>query len=339
MIKEAINKVINREELSFEETYTAINRIMSGQVSSSQMAAFLTGLAMKGETDEEISGSAAAMRDHAVPVETNMDTLDIVGTGGDKSNSFNISSTAALVIAAAGMPVSKHGNRSASSKSGAADCLEALGINLAQSPQKAKHLLEEIGICFLFAQNYHTSMKHVGPVRQDLGIRTVFNLLGPITNPARPKYQMLGVYKEELIEPMAKVIQNLGVERGIVVFGQDVMDEISISAPTSALLFDGDHEERMTIHPEDYGFKLAQKADIVGGTPQENAEITRDILAGKERGPRRDIVLLNAGAGLYISRKAGSIQEGIKIAEEAIDLGQAQKVLDRYIRLSQGEAA
>lgn len=335
MIKEAIEKVTNQENLTYNETYDAINSIMSGKCSDAEVASLLTALAMKGEVDEEISGSAAAMRDKALAMDNQLDSLDIVGTGGDKSFSFNISSTAAIVIAAAGVPVAKHGNRSASSKSGAADCIEALGIKLEQEPDLANKLLEDVGICFLYAQTYHKSMKYVGPVRKELGIRTVFNLLGPITNPARPAYQVLGVYSEALVEPMAKVMKKLGVKRGLVVYGQDVMDEISISAPTTALFFDGDYEDRFEINPEDFGFADYEKSEIVGGTAEENAQITRDVLSGKTQGAKRAIVLMNAGAGLYVAGKAKSIQEGVDLAAETIDSGKAQNLLEQYIQLSQ----
>lgn len=335
IMKDILVKVANKENLTYEETYQAINTIMSGKSNDAEIASLLTGLSMKGETNEEITASAAAMRDKAIPVETQIDTLDIVGTGGDRSYSFNISSTAAMTIAAAGVPVSKHGNRSASSKSGAADCIEALGISLDQTPELAQELINDVGICFLFAQNYHQSMKYVASVRKTIGIRTVFNLLGPITNPAKPKYQVLGVYSEELIEPMAQVIKSLGVERGVVVYGQDVMDELSISAPSSVLFFDGDHEERFEIHPQDYGLGLYNKADIVGGDPLVNAEITRNVLSGKEEGAKLDIVLLNAGMGLFVARKAASIQAGIDLAREAIYSGKAEELLNNYILRSQ----
>ncbi|MCY3025629.1 MULTISPECIES: anthranilate phosphoribosyltransferase [Aerococcus] len=334
-MKAAIEQLINHQDLSYQESYQAVKAMMSGQVSQAQMAAYLTALAIKGASDQEIAGSAAAMRDQAKSIDTQRDTLEIVGTGGDQSYSFNISTTASLIIAAAGVPVTKHGNRSASSKSGAADCIEALGINLYQDPDLANQLLDQVGICFLFAQNYHLSMKNVSGVRQDLGIKTIFNILGPITNPAKPKYQVLGVYQEDLIHPMAKVIKNLGVERGLVIYGQDGMDEISISAPTSALFFDCDYEESFTIKPEDYGFPNYQKADIVGGTPADNAQITIDILTGQEHGAKRDITLLNAAAGLYAARKVDSLDAGIELARQIIDSGAAYQLLQDYISASQ----
>lgn len=334
MMRESIMKVTNKENLSYDEAYAVMNEIMSGETSQIQTAAFLAALSIKGETNEEIAGCAAGMRDHATPVHPTMPVLEIVGTGGDRSNSFNISSTSALVVAAAGQPVSKHGNRAASSQCGAADVLEALGVNLDQSPEKAVKLLEEVGICFFFAQKYHSSMKYVGPVRKELGIRTIFNLLGPLTNPASPAYQVLGVYSEDLLEPMAEVLAQLGVTDGLVVFGQDVLDEISLSAPTSICEFHGNERRTYTIAPEDFGFPRCIKSELVGGTPAENAAITRAILNGTEQGAKRRAVLLNAGAALYISKHADSIAEGILLAAEAIDSGRGAEILAKYIEKS-----
>lgn len=338
MIKEAIAKIVMKEDLSYDEAYTVMNEIMSGASTATQNAAFLAALSTKSakaETVDEISGCAAAMHEHALVVDTgDIACLEIVGTGGDRSNSFNISSTAAIVIAAAGQPVAKHGNRAASSKSGAADCLEALGVNIMQEPEKCVEELKNVGICFLFAQKYHTSMKYVGAIRKELGFRTVFNILGPITNPAKPCYQLLGVYDEYLLEPMAHVLSNLGVKSGLVVFGQDRMDEISISAPTSVCEFKDGEYKTYTIQPEDFGFARAQKADIVGGTAEENAQITLNILNGSEQGAKRNVVLMNAGAALYISGKAASIADGIKLAAETIDSGKAMATLEAYIAAS-----
>lgn len=338
MIKEAIEKIVMREDLSYDEAYTVMNEIMSGESTPTQNAAFLAALSTKSakaETVDEISGCAAAMRAHAMTVNTgDMECLEIVGTGGDRSNSFNISSTAAIVIAAAGQPVTKHGNRAASSKSGAADCLEALGVCLDQSPEKCIQELKTAGICFLFAQKYHTSMKYVGAIRKELGFRTVFNILGPITNPASPCYQLLGVYDAYLVEPMARVLNNLGVKSGMVVYGQDRMDEVSISAPTSVCEFKNGEYKTYTIQPEDFGFARAQKSDIVGGTAEENAQITRNILNGTEQGAKRNVVLMNAGCALYISGKSASIADGIKLAAETIDSGKAMATLEAYITAS-----
>ncbi len=313
-----------------------MNEIMGGETTPTQNAAFLAALSTKSakaETIDEISGCAAAMREHAIPVETGLDTFEIVGTGGDGAHSFNISTTSLFVLAAGGVKVAKHGNRAASSSSGTADCLEALGINIQQDPETCKRLLEEVGACFMFAQKYHSSMKYVGSIRRELGVRTVFNILGPITNPARPAYQLLGVYDEYLVEPMAKVLSSLGVKRGLVVYGQDKLDEISVSAPTTVCEFDGGEYRTYTITPEDFGLTRAQKSDIVGGTPAENAQITLDILSGV-KGPKRDIVLLNAGAGLYIAEKADSLAEGVKLAAELIDSGAALKKVDELRRAS-----
>ena len=323
MIKEAIVKIVSKEDLAYDEAYQVMNEIMGGETTPTQNAAFLAALSTKSakaETIDEISGCAAAMREHAIPVETGLDTFEIVGTGGDGAHSFNISTTSLFVLAAGGVKVAKHGNRAASSSSGTADCLEALGINIQQDPETCKRLLEEVGACFMFAQKYHSSMKYVGSIRRELGVRTVFNILGPITNPARPAYQLLGVYDEYLVEPMAKVLSSLGVKRGLVVYGQDKLDEISVSAPTTVCEFDGGEYRTYTITPEDFGLTRAQKSDIVGGTPAENAQITLDILSGV-KGPKRDIVLLNAGAGLYIAEKADSLAAGVKLAAELIDSG------------------
>ena len=336
MIKEAIVKIVGKEDLTYDEAYQVMNEIMGGETTPTQNAAFLAALSTKSakaETIDEISGCAAAMREHAIPVETGLDTFEIVGTGGDGAHSFNISTTSLFVLAAGGVKVAKHGNRAASSSSGTADCLEALGINIQQDPETCKRLLEEVGACFMFAQKYHSSMKYVGAIRRELGVRTVFNILGPITNPARPAYQLLGVYDEYLVEPMAKVLSSLGVKRGMVVYGQDKLDEISISAPTTVCAFDGGEYKTYTIQPEDFGLQRAQKSDIVGGTPAENAQITLDILSGV-KGPKRDIVLLNAGAGLYIAEKANSLAEGVKLAAELIDSGAALKKVDELRKAS-----
>lgn len=336
MIKEAIEKVVSKKDLTYDEAYTVMNEIMNGETSQVQNAAYLAALSTKStkaETIAEISGSAAAMRDHALKVEHDMDVLEIVGTGGDHAHSINISTTAAFIISAAGVKVAKHGNRAASSKSGAADCLEALGVNLDQPPEKAVKELQEIGLCFLFAQKYHTSMKHVGAIRKELGIRTVFNILGPLTNPAHPKRMLLGVYDEYLLEPLAKVLLSLGVERGLVIHGQDCLDELSMSAPTSVCEFKDGWFRRYTITPEEFGFTRCQKTDIQGGSPEENAADTLAILKGAQ-GPKTDIVLLNAGAAIYLGGAADSIKEGIEKARQLIASGAALKQLEEFKRLS-----
>ena len=338
MIKEAITKIVTREDLTYDEAYTVMNEIMSGESTPTQNAAFLAALSTKStraETIDEISGCAAAMRSHAIPVDTgDMDCLEIVGTGGDGAHSFNISTTSVFILAAAGVKVAKHGNRAASSQCGTADCLEALGVNIHQSPEDCVRLLREVGICFMFAQKYHTSMKYVGSIRKELGFRTVFNILGPITNPASPSYQLLGVYDEYLVEPLAKVLTSLGVKRGVVVYGQDKLDEISISAPTTVCDFGGGEYKTYTIQPEDFGFERASKDDIVGGTPAENARITMDILTGNERGAKRNVVLMNAGAALYAAGKADSIADGVKLAAEMIDSGKAAAKVAEFAKAS-----
>ena len=336
MIKEAIIKIVNKEDLSFDEAYTVMNEIMNGETTPTQNAAFLAALSTKSakaETTGEIAGCAKAMREHAIPVDTDFDLFEIVGTGGDNAGSFNISTTSAIVAAAGGMKVSKHGNRAASSKCGTADCLEALGVNIDEDPDKCRQLLEKVGICFFFAQKYHTSMKYVGAVRKELGFRTVFNILGPLTNPAHPKRQLLGVYDEYLIEPLAKVLVELGIKRGMVVYGMDKLDEISLSAPTKVCEIKDGTLHTYEIKPEDFGLSRCKKEDLTGGDPKENAAITLAILNG-ERGAKRDAVLLNAGAALYIGEKAKSIQEGINLAARLIDSKKALKVLEDFIKVS-----
>lgn len=335
MIKEAIVKIVNKKDLTYDEAYTVMNEIMSGQTSETQNAAFLAALSTKSaraETTDEIAGCAAAMRAHATRVETGMELFEIVGTGGDQAQSFNISTTAALVAAAAGMKVAKHGNRAASSQCGTADCLEALGVNIHQNPKKCLELLKEAGMCFFFAQEYHTSMKYVGAIRKELGFRTVFNILGPLTNPGTPTMQLLGVYDEYLVEPLAQVLLNLGIRRGMVVYGQDKLDEISMSAATTVCEIRDGWFRTFVLTPEEFGFERCSKEDLKGGTPKENAEITLAILKG-EKGPKRNAVLLNAGAALYIGEKADSIKAGIALAEELIDSG---KALDTLYRLIEG---
>lgn len=336
MIKEAIVKIVNKADLTFEEAYSVMNEIMSGTTSTTQNAAFLAALSTKSaraETIDEIAGCAAAMRDHATKVETGMDVFEIVGTGGDGAHSFNISTTSAIVCAAGGMKVAKHGNRAASSQCGTADCLEALGVNIQQSPSKCVQLLQEVGMCFFFAQKYHTSMKYVGAIRKELGFRTVFNILGPLTNPGSPKIQLLGVYDDYLVEPLAQVLINLGLKRGMVVYGQEKLDEISASAPTTVCEFKDGWFKTYVITPEDFGFTRCKKEDLVGGSPEENAQITRAILQGAS-GAKRTAVLMNAGAGLYLAGKAESMQAGVKLAAELIDSGKAYATLQKLIEVS-----
>ncbi len=336
MIKDAIEKIVNKQDLTYDEAYSVMNEIMSGESTPTQNAAFLSALSTKSakaETTDEIAGCAAAMRDHATIVETGMDVFEIVGTGGDNAGSFNISTTSALVAAAGGMKVAKHGNRAASSKCGTADCLEALGVNIQQSPEKCVELLNKAGMCFFFAQKYHTSMKYVGPIRRELGFRTVFNILGPLTNPGKPKMQLLGVYDEYLVLPLAQVLINLGIKRGMVVYGQDKLDEISLSAPTTVCEIKDGWYKMYTITPEQFGLERCTKDDLKGGSPQENAEILKAVLSG-EKGAKRDAVLMNAGASLYIGGKADSMQDGIKLAAELIDSGKAVAALEKLVVIS-----
>lgn len=336
MIKEAIVKIVNKEDLSYDEAYTVMNEIMSGETSPTQNAAFLAALSTKSakaETTDEIAGCAAAMRAHALKVEHGMDVLEIVGTGGDGAHSFNISTTSALVVAAGGVKVAKHGNRAASSKCGAADCLEALGININLTPEKCVDLLDKIGICFFFAQKYHTSMKYVGAIRKELGFRTVFNILGPLTNPATPSMQLLGVYDEYLVEPLARVLTSLGVKRGMVVYGQDKLDEISACSPTTICELNQGEYKTYTIKPEDFGMTACTKEDLAGGSPEENATITLAVLKGGQ-GPKRNAILLNAGAALYIGGKAKTYADGVQLAAKLIDSGKALQKLEDFRRES-----
>ncbi|MCI6304470.1 MAG: anthranilate phosphoribosyltransferase [Blautia sp.] len=334
MIKEAIIKLSKKQDLTYTEAETVMDEIMSGQATPVQMSAYLTALSLKGETIDEITASAAGMRAHCIKLLHDMDVLEIVGTGGDGSNSFNISTTSSLVIAAGGVPVAKHGNRAASSKSGAADVLEALGVNITIPPEKSAELLKKINICFLFAQNYHIAMKYVAPIRKELGIRTVFNILGPLSIPAGANMELMGVFDQALVEPLAQVMAKLGVTKGMVVFGQDKLDEISMSAPTSVCEIKDGWFQSYEITPEQFGYARCSKDDLVGGTPAENAEITKAILKGEEKGAKRQAVCLNAGAALYIAGKADTMEAGVRMAEELIDSGAALKKLDEFIHES-----
>jgi anthranilate phosphoribosyltransferase len=333
MIKEAIQKLVVNENLTFDEAKTCLEEIMSGETSQILISSYLTALRMKGETIDEISGSAAGMRAKATVLEHDMDLLEIVGTGGDEANSFNISTTSSFVISGAGYPVAKHGNRGVSSKSGAADVLEALGVKITIEPEQSAEILKEIGMCFLFAQKYHTAMKYVGPVRKELGIRTVFNILGPLTNPASANLNVIGVYSEDLVEPIAQVLIKLGVKRGMVVYGQDKLDEISLSAKTTVCEFKDGVTKTYVLNPEDYGFTMCKKDDLVGGDPVENAQITRDILNGV-KGPKADAVILNAAAGIYVADGTITYEKAIEIAKDTIESGKAKAQLDKFIELS-----
>lgn len=324
----------DRRNLSYECAEAVMNEIMEGKASEIQMAAYLAAMSVKGETIDEITASAAEMRRHCVRILHKMDALEIVGTGGDHSNSFNISTTSALVISAAGIPVAKHGNRAATSRTGSADVLEALGVDITIPPEHSLYLLQNINLCFLFAQNYHISMKYVAPVRRELGIRTIFNILGPLVNPAGANMELLGVYEPELIEPMAKVLCNLGVQSGMVVYGHDGLDEISLGAPTTVCELRNGFIKTYDIEPEQFGLERCKKDDLVGGTPSENARITRSILEG-EKGPRRNAVLINSAAAIHIAKPEIEIKDAVAIAAKAIDSGKAKDQLERFIILSQ----
>lgn len=332
MIKEAIAKVIKKEDLDDEMMTAVMDEIMSGEATDAQKASFLTAMNMKGETIEEITAAAKVMRQHCERFLNDMDVLEIVGTGGDGANTINISTLASIIASSVGVPVAKHGNRAASSKCGTADCLEALGVNITVDAEKSYEMLKKLNICFLFAQKYHTAMRFVGGVRREMGVRTLFNCLGPLANPAGASMQLLGVYGEALVEPLAHVLHNLGVKRAMVVYGEDCMDEISLSAPTYVCeVMDGEFKT-YTLTPEQFGFERCKKEDLAGGTPEENAQIVREILQGA-KGPKTDAVLLNAGAAIHIA-KGCSIEEGIREAREAIASGKAAKQLEAFITMS-----
>ena len=333
MIKEAILKVSKKEDLTYDEAYQTMDEIMSGKASEVQMSSYLTAMSMKGETIDEITASAEAMRNHCVRLLNDVEALEIVGTGGDGSNTFNISTTSSIVISAAGVPVAKHGNRSASSRCGAADVLEELGVNIQIDPEKSLKCLKENNICFLFAQNYHIAMKYVASVRKELAIRTIFNILGPLTNPAGATMQVLGVYDKELVEPLAKVLNNLGVKSALSVFGSDGMDEISASDKTFVCEIKDGVTKSYEISPEDFGLEKCSKEDLVGGDPRENAQITLDILKG-QKGPKRNAVVLNSAAGLYVAGVVESISDGVRLAEEIIDSGKAFEQLQKFIEFT-----
>lgn len=337
MIQEAIFKLVDKQDLTYDEAYQVIQEVMSGETTPTQTAAFLAALSTKStkaETIDEIAGCAAAMRDKALTCEIDEPVFEIVGTGSDRAGSFNISTTAAMVIAAGGVKVAKHGNRAASSMSGTADVQEALGANIDQDPELCRKLIEQVGFCFFFAQKYHPAMKYVGGIRRELGIRTVFNILGPLTNPANPKTFLMGVYDGALLEPMARVLDQLGVRRGMVVFGEDVLDELSTACDTRICEFKDGWQKTYTVSPEDFGFQRCSKDDLKGGSAQENAQITRGILSGQITGPKRETVMLNAAAGLYLNGMAANLKDGVWFAKQLIDSGAALRVLDRYIEAS-----
>lgn len=330
MIKEAIYEIVNGKNLSYDLANTAMLQIMEGQATNAQIGGFLSALRLKGETVEEITACAAAMRSKGLKVQHhNTDVLEIVGTGGDEANTFNISTTASLVAAAAGAAVAKHGNRSVSSKCGAADCLEALGVKLELTAEKNESILNNVGMCFMYAPVYHSSMKYAAPVRKELGIRTIFNILGPLSNPAAASIQLMGVYDKKLVQPMAGVLNNLGVKRGAVVYG-DGLDEITACGKTTVCEINNGKFSDYEIDPADYNFTYAKLSDLVGGDGAENAIITKKILQG-EQGAKRNAVLLNAGMSIYLAGKAENLAAGINKAAEIIDSGAAQQKLTEFI--------
>jgi len=333
MIKEAIKSAASRKDLTYETAETVMDEIMRGEASDIQMAAYLTAMSVKGETIDEISGSAAGMRKHCIRLLHDMNVLEIVGTGGDHSHSFNISTTSAIVTSAAGIPIAKHGNRAASSRCGSADVLEALGVNISIKPEHSLKILKSINLCFLFAQNYHIAMRYVAPVRRELGIRTIFNILGPLVNPAGANMELLGVYEEAMIRPMAQVLSNLGVKNAFVVFGKDGLDEISVSAPTSVCEVRNGSLDFFEITPEQFGIKRCDKSELAGGSPQENAFITKDVLSGKE-GAKKDAVILNSAAAIHVAKPEISLKEAVEIARETIDSGKALEQLKKFVEYS-----
>ncbi|MDR2532447.1 MAG: anthranilate phosphoribosyltransferase [Oscillospiraceae bacterium] len=336
MIKEAIIALSKKQNLTYDTAEAVMNEIMSGEASPVQMSAYLTALSLKGETTDEITASAFGMRSHCVRLLHDIDALEIVGTGGDHANTFNISTTAAIITAAAGIPVAKHGNRSASSKCGTADVLETLGVNINIPPEKSAELLKNIGICFMFAQNYHIAMKFVAPIRRELGIRTVFNIIGPLTNPAGAKMELMGVYDRALVEPLAQVMCNLGVRNAMVVHGEDGLDEISMSAPTFVCEVKDGWVKSYTITPEQFGFERCEQKELQGGDPTENAEILKALLSGKA-GAKRSAAVLNAAAAMFITGRYESIEAAVKVAEDVIDSGKALQKLNDFIRYSNEE--
>ncbi len=331
MIQEALNEVLNKKDLSYEMACAVMAEIMDGTATNAQMGAFLAALRMKGETVTEITACAEVMREKGLKVEVPFDVMEIVGTGGDEVGTFNISTTSAFVVAAGGVPVAKHGNRSVSSKSGAADVLERLGARLDLTPEQNVEVLKKANMCFMFAQVYHTSMKNVGPVRKEMGARTIFNILGPLTNPARANMQLMGVYREELVEPMAQVLSNLGVVRGLVVNGSDGLDEATMTGATHMCEIREGKFRTYDLTPEALGMRRCTLQDLVGGTPEENARISRDILTGKLKGPKRDAVILNSALSLYLGIDDCSIPECVKMANEIIDSGKAGDKLEQFV--------
>jgi anthranilate phosphoribosyltransferase len=344
MIREAISHALNKTDLTPEQAREVMLEMMEGNATPAQMGAFLTAMRTKGETIDEITACARVMREKCTKLNPGKDVLDIVGTGGDELYSFNISTVSAFVIAAGGIPVAKHGGRSVSSKCGSADVLEALGARIDLTPTQSEEVLHKAGMCFMFAPGYHTAMKHVAPVRKEIGVRTLFNILGPLANPAGANMQLLGVYDENLVEPLAKVLANLGVKRAMVVHGRDGLDEITITGTTTVCEVQGgnDTESKRTpyslnsyfITPEQFGLMRGSLADLIGGTPAENAETARNILSGKEGGAKRNIVVLNAACCLYMSHNDVTLKQCVKDAESLIDSGAAYAKLEEFVRVT-----
>lgn len=334
-MKTYIAKVADRNDLTEAEAKAAMEIMLSGEASQAQIGAFLTALRMKGETLEELVGLASVLRDKADTISPKADNyVDLVGTGGDCTYTFNISTTAAFLVAAAGLPVAKHGNRSISSKSGAGDVLEALGVNIMAEPDCVERCVEEAGIGFMFAQLFNKSMKYVGQARKDMGIRTVFNILGPLANPSRAKNMVVGVYDPKLTEVIARAMSRLGVENAFVVSGCDNMDEITLTGETTISEVKNGSVKTFQFRPEEVGMKTCTLEELRGGDGKENAQITRDILSGKLQGPKRDIVLLNAGATLYVGGIAESIASGVKLAGQILDSGKGMEALEKLIKVS-----
>jgi len=322
MLREEIMYLMAGKDLSEEMTMQAFDKIMGGEVNDVQLSAFLTAISIKGESVEEITAAAKIMRKYCEKLNHTQDSLDIVGTGGDKSNSFNISTTSSIVLSAAGIPVTKHGNRAATSKCGSADVLEALGINIDCTPEKSAELLNKTGFCFLFANKYHTAMRYVGPVRRQIGIKTIFNLIGPLSNPASPTYQLMGVFDEMWLEPLAQVLINVGLKNVAVVYGRDGLDEVSLSGETAVCEIIGGKMSKYVITPEQFGFERCTKADLLGGTAEENAEIAMSIFKG-EKGHRRNVVVLNCMMAYHVVRPELPFDEVRRIIEDTIDSGKS----------------
>jgi len=335
MIKETIQKLVDKKDLSLEEAESVMNEIMSGQATDAQIAGFLVAVRLKGETVDEITACAKVMREKASRIRPrNYNKLiDIVGTGGDKSGTFNISTAAAFVVAGCGVPVAKHGNKCVSSKCGSADVLTELGINIMLEPKLVEKCISEIGIGYMFAPNFHGAMKYaIGP-RKELGVRTVFNILGPLTNPAEAPYELMGVFDADLVEPLAEVLGKLGCKHAVVVYGNG-LDEVTLAGKTKVADYKEGHVRAYEIKPTDFGMKMADLNEIKGGSPYENKEIILNVLKGKEKGPKRDVVVLNAAVALFAAEKVDDIKDGIKLAEESIDSGKAFEKLNKLIEFT-----